>query len=105
MKTRSLMLATALFAAATNIHAQGTAFTYQGQLNDGSNAANGSYDLRFHLYNASSGGSIIAGPITNSATPVSTGLFNVTLDFGAVFDGTVLWLQIGVRTNGAGSFI
>jgi hypothetical protein len=28
----------------------------------------------------------------------------VTLDFGAVFDGNARWLEIGVRTNGAGVF-
>jgi hypothetical protein len=29
-----------------SINAQGTAFTYQGRLNDGASPANGSYDLR-----------------------------------------------------------
>jgi hypothetical protein len=33
----------------------GTAFTYQGRLNSGTNAANGSYDLRFILYDADAG--------------------------------------------------
>ena len=38
-------------------HAQGTAFTYQGRLNSGATAANGSYDLPFALFATSSGGS------------------------------------------------
>jgi lysophospholipase L1-like esterase len=84
--------------------AQGTAFTYQGRLNDGSNPANGNYDLRFAIYNAASGGSMAGGPMTNAATAVSNGLFTVTLDFGSgVFDGSARWLDIGVRTNGPGS--
>ncbi len=29
--------------------AQGNAFSFQGRLNDGSNPANGSYDLQFRL--------------------------------------------------------
>ena len=94
----------AMLAGVNQAAAQGTLFTYQGRLNDGTNVANGSYDLRFFLYNAVTGGSIIAGPITNPATAVSNGLFTVSLDFGSVFDGTSLWLQIGVRTNGAASF-
>jgi hypothetical protein len=85
--------------------AQGTAFTYQGSLNEASNLANGDYDLRFHLYNSATNGTLVAGPLTNLDVGVSNGLFMVTIDFGDVFDGTTLWLQIGVRTNGATNFI
>ena len=86
--------------------AQGTAFTYQGRLNDGANAAHGSYDLTFSLYNVSSGGSAVAGPLSTNAVAVSNGLFTVALDFGAgVFNGTGYWLEVGVRTNGGGAFV
>jgi hypothetical protein len=86
--------------------AQGTAFTYQGQLDAAGTPANGSYDLTFTLFSAGSGGSAVAGPLTNSATAVSNGLFTVTLDFGSgVFDGTARWLEIAVRTNGASGFV
>ncbi len=85
--------------------AQGTAFTYQGQLNSNGNAANGTYDLRFALFNVSSGGASVTGFLTNSAIPVSNGLFTVVLDFGTgIFNGTPYWLQIGVRSNGIGGF-
>src|SRR5262249_22779625 len=68
--------------------AQGTAFTYQGHLNDGGSPANGNYDLRFAVYDSAGGGNNIAGPLTNSAVAVSDGLFTVALDFGAgVFPG------------------
>ena len=84
-------------------HAQGTAFTYQGRLNDGSIAATGVYDLRFTIYDALTGGSAVSGPVTNSATSVSNGLFTATLDFGAgIFTGVGRWLEIGVRTNSGG---
>ena len=86
--------------------AQGTAFTYQGRLNDGSNTANGSYDLLFKLYPASNSGSPTGGiTLTNSATAVSNGLFTTTLDFGSnILNGTSQWLEIGVRSNGTSSF-
>ena len=85
--------------------AQGTAFTYQGRLNSGTNPATGIFDLRFAVYDAVSGGSVAGSALTNAATPVTNGLFTVTLDFGAgVFNGNARWLDIAVRTNGATSF-
>jgi len=87
-------------------HAQGTAFTYQGRLDANGGPANGSYDLRFALYDAVSGGNLLLpGAVTNTAVAVSNGLFTVTLDFGlAPFNGEVRWLDMGVRSNGGGSF-
>src|SRR5580765_4239430 len=82
--------------------AQGSAFTYQGSLNDNGSTASGNYDLKFTLFDAATNGNSVAGPITNSPTVVSNGLFTVTLDFGAApFTGADLWLEIAARTNGA----
>jgi hypothetical protein len=86
------------------LHAQGTAFTYQGQLKDGFVPANGSYDLTFSLFGVSSGAGQVGSSLTNSATGVTNGLFTVTLDFGANFPGADRWLEIAVRTNGGGAF-
>jgi hypothetical protein len=92
-------------AIAPNLRAQGTAFTYQGSLKNGGSPATGLYDLTFTLFDTNSAGNVIAGPLTNSATPVTNGLFTVTLDFGsAPFNGNARWLEIGVRTNGGTSF-
>jgi microcystin-dependent protein len=87
--------------------AQGTtAFTYQGQLTTGTNAANGSYDMTFAIYDANVAGNLIAGPITNSALAVSNGLFTATLNFGAgVFTGTNYWVQLAVSPANAGTFV
>ena len=86
--------------------AQGTAFTYQGRFNDGANPATGSYDFRFALYDAPNpSGTLVGGPLNISATAISNGIFTVTLDFGAVFNGADRWLEIMARTNGAGSFV
>ncbi len=83
----------------------GAAFTYQGRLSDGGNPANDSYDLAFALFDAALGGHSVGGQLMNAATPVSNGLFVVTLDFGTnVFTGSSLWLQVGVRAKGGGEF-
>ena len=108
MKTRIITyLFTTLcsFLFAVELRAQSTAFTYQGRLNDGTAPANGSYDLTFSVFGGSSGGSTVGGPLTNSATAVSNGLFTVLIDFGAgVFNGDPRWLEIAVRPAGGGTF-
>lgn len=83
---------------------QGTAFTYQGRLNDRGSPANGIYDFSASLFTGGTAGSAFAGPITNSSVTVSNGLFIATLDFGGVFHGTSYWLELAVRTNGSGAF-
>jgi hypothetical protein len=73
-----------------------TSFTYQGRLTDGGGPATGSYDLEFKLYDALYDG-VLLGTDPLEDVPVSGGLFTVQLDFGNVFDGRALYLQIGVR--------
>jgi Chaperone of endosialidase len=98
------LLLTILISPSTTARAQGTAFTYQGRLNSGTNPANGSFDLRFALYDAASAGAQQGNLLTNTPTSVSNGLFTVTLDFGNQFPGAPRWLEIAVRTNGVGVF-
>ncbi len=100
-----LLITCAVCCSGASSFAQGTAFTYQGLLNAGGTPADGVYDFRLLIYDAASGGTQIAGPLTNSAATVSNGLFVLTLDFGAgVFTGPDRWLHIGVRSNGVGAF-
>jgi len=54
------------------------------------------------LYDAASGGTRHGLPVGATAVGVTNGLFTVTLDFGNQFSGSALWLDISVRTNGAG---
>lgn len=85
--------------------AQGTAFTYQGKLNDGTNTATGLYDLQFTIFDCATNGNLVAGPLTNLSTGVTNGRFTLSLDFGAgVFTGPERWLEISVRTNNASTF-
>jgi hypothetical protein len=85
--------------------AQGTAFTYQGRLNNAGLPANGIFDLRFTIYDSPNTGGLVAGPITNSIVAVSNGLFATSLDFGAgVFIGPDRWLEISVSPGGLADF-
>jgi hypothetical protein len=106
--TNHVVVAFALLALATGSIVAApspTAFTYQGRLVDGGVRANGSYDLKFTLFDTNNDGLAIAGPLTNSAVAVSNGLFTSALDFGSgVFTGDARWLELGVCTNGGGHF-
>ena len=99
-----LALALTINSQLSTVHAQGTAFSYQGRLNTNGSPATGLYDFSFALYDALSGGTQQGATVTTSAVGVTNGLFTVTLDFGNQFTGSALWLDISVRTNGAGSF-
>lgn len=109
MKNRLILssLAVLLSLAAGIVHAAsiGTSFTYQGRLNEGASPANGTYDFRFILYNADSGGSQVGPTLTTNGIAVAGGLFTTPVDFGTgVLNGTAYWLEVSVRTNGAATF-
>ncbi len=85
--------------------AQGTAFSYQGHLVENGVAANGGHDFIFTLFNAVAGGDQIGPAVPLNNTPVTSGQFNVALDFGAnAFPGDPRWLEISVRPAGVGQF-
>jgi hypothetical protein len=77
--------------------AAGTGFTYQGRLTDGGSPANGAYDFRFILYDADVGGAQVGPIVSQEDVVVTSGLFSTALDFGSVFNGTALYLDIAVR--------
>jgi hypothetical protein len=106
MKTKlhSLFFLLALLAGIHQAAAQGSAFTYQGWLNSSGSPATGSYDLAFTLYTTNVTGSVLAGPVTNTAVAVTNGLFTTLVDFGNAYTGTSNWLEIAVSTNAANSF-
>lgn len=99
-----LFLAGALLFA-FEAFAQTSAISYQGRLTDGGLAANGNYDMQFKLFDTLNVGSgVQTGDLkTQLAVSVANRLFSVTLDFGAaVFDGGPRFLEISVKTAGAG---
>jgi len=75
----------------------GTAFTYQGQLNQEGLPTDGEFDLEFRLFSDAAGNTPVGGVVAHGDVPTSDGRFTVPLDFGQVFDGNALWLQIRVR--------
>ncbi len=103
-KIQNLLIALAMLFSfnlqLSTLHAQGTAFTYQGWLNDSGQPANGTnYGMVFYLYDAPTNGNLL-GDLGIVSVAVSNGLFTVPLDFGNEFDGTPRWLQISVQKNG-----
>jgi len=76
----------------------GTAFTYQGRLEDSGSPANGSYDFEFKLFDDLSAGSQVGSTLEVDDQAVTQGYFTVMLDFGAsAFNGQARWLEIAGR--------
>jgi hypothetical protein len=91
-----------IFSFSAGAFAQTSAFVYQGKLQDGGTAANGTYQFEFKLFDAAAGGNQIGSTISNIPATVTGGIFAVNLDFGAAnFDGTARFLEIAVRLNGS----
>ena len=95
-------LAAGLASAQTPL---GTAFTYQGQLQNAGSPENGACDLQFTLFDAATGGSQIGSTLMQSGVAISNGLFTVTLDFGTgAFGGSARWLEIAVACPSGSGF-
>ncbi len=71
--------------AAAPARAAGTAFTYQGRLDDAGVPAGGLHDFRFLLFGTASGGVVIGTPVCADDVDVVDGIFTVSLDFGHAF--------------------
>lgn len=85
-------------SAAADTAVIGTAFTYQGRLTDKGNPANGTYDFVFELYDdADANGTQIGNTVSRGDVEVVDGYFSVQLDFGNVFTGAQIYLEIGTR--------
>jgi hypothetical protein len=104
--TRILLAGLALLASAHQAAAQGTAFSYSGNLNNAGIPASGVFDFTFSLSSSSNDLMQVGETITNTAVPVTNGTFTAKLNFGpGILTGNALWVEIGVRTNGAANFI
>ena len=97
----SMCVSLGLVGAAAGQIAQGTAFTYQGELRDANFPTTGQYDLRFRLFAAAAGGAQVGVTICRDNVNVADGLFSASLDFGAsAFVGSKRWVEISVRLGG-----
>ncbi len=106
VRVRVLSAALAFFLcsfAGISVSAQTTEFVYQGQLQNASAPATGSYDFVFSLYDAPASG-LPLGTLTKSNVAVANGIFSVNLDFGPSFPGAGRFLEIVIRQSGGGPF-
>ena len=85
----------------------GTAFTYQGRLDDTNGPVSSHCDLEFGLFGSPGGSDQVGSTLPRENVLVADGYFTVDdLDFGAsAFQGQARWLEIAVRCpSGSGTF-
>jgi len=102
---RPFITGLALLAGLFHLNAQGTAFTYQGRLNNNGSPATGTYDFRFKLYFDDQGNTQAGTAYATNGLAVSDGLFVTAVDFGpGLFAGSNYWLEVDVRTNSTADY-
>lgn len=104
---RSRILASVIWGAAVAIAAAqtpvGTEIQYQGRLRVNGQNANGTFDFRFRLMTAETGGAQIGSAKFVNDLVVADGLFSTPVDTGgAPFQPDARWIELAVR-NGASS--
>ena len=95
----------ACVTAACMAAGQDSTFTYQGELVESGQPADGNFDIRLRLFDAATGGTLLASD-TVANVLVTDGIFSVEADFGlepTLTEGD-LWVEISVRPAGGGSF-
>lgn len=82
---------------------QGSAFTYQGRLEDGGRPATGLYEIQFQVFDREvpSGIEVPSVPLLQFLS-VTNGIFTTVLDFGdSIFNGADRYLELSVRPAGS----
>lgn len=97
--TRLAAVLAAALAAVAHAQPGTTAFTYQGHLTESGAPADGTFDMRFKLFEDASSQAQVAVTLCLDNVQVTAGLFTVELDFGRTFVGEQRWLQIEVRRD------
>lgn len=104
---RAIIVALSIFIlGGLAVLGQTTAFTYQGRLTDGTLPASGTYQMRFSLFDAATGGTQDGATNEVSAVQVENGAFTVQLDFGSSpfpFGGN-RFLQVEVRRSASEAY-
>ena len=96
-----LVLFTSFFVMVVSVHAQTSAFTFQGRLNDSGVPANGQYDFQFWLFDTLADGTgTQLGTQNAPGVQVTNGVFSVAVDFGPqAFSGGDRYIQVVVRPS------
>ncbi|NEZ05165.1 hypothetical protein G4Y73_13495 [Wenzhouxiangella sp. XN201] len=95
-RTITLIILAAVVVMYTGTAMANTTISYQGRLDAGGQAFDGSVDMVFELFDAESNGNPVGSPVATNGVPVLQGLFQVELDFGAQAWDLGRWLQITV---------
>src|SRR5687768_9109238 len=102
IRLQSLLLLLLVLAGPALGAPLGTAITYQGKINLGTQPPTGSYDMTFQLYDALSGGNRVGPLVSASGVQVTDGQFTQIIDFGpGVFNGEARWMQIAAKPAGS----
>lgn len=100
-RTASLMIALALLSPSALAQTT-TAFTYQGELKDNGQLANGSYDILLRVYTQPTGGSLVSNSCQNDV-PVVNGRFTATADaLGVLAPGSTYYVEVRARRHTTG---
>ncbi|MDJ0653548.1 MAG: hypothetical protein QNJ40_05330 [Xanthomonadales bacterium] len=103
MRAALLLFFCAFFCA--GVQAQPTVFSYQGELRENGNPVRGTVDLEFGLFDAETGGTLLAPEQFEPGVLVSGGVFTLEIDFAdSVLAEGELWLETRVRTTGQSEF-
>lgn len=112
-KAHVMSLALALVSAAglarvASAQALNNTFNYQGELRNASGPVTGTNaDLVVRIYDAASGGALVAGPLSFNNVPLTAGRFSVDVSPlpAGTFNGSARFVEFDVRTPaGAGVF-
>lgn len=106
MNARKFALLVVLLGVSLAVHSEpvGTAFTYQGELKQLGEPANGAFDMAFTLYDNAETGVALTEPIEFIEVNIQQGIFTVELDFGLLpFTGDQAWLEIKTKEHGPDS--
>ncbi len=101
MKRKTQAVFGAMMISLLGAGASAEPFTYQGQLFDGGQPADGLYDITLRIMNTPVGGSVIGSGFTFTDVLVTDGVFQVEYDPGDIFDGSDVWLDVAVSNGGA----
>lgn len=86
-----------LLAGVTQAQVAPTAFTYQGQLEQGGVGVNDTLPMVFRLFDSPVGGSQVGSSVIVPGVNVQDGVFAQSLDFGAIQSGSrSYWLEVTV---------
>ena len=104
MKNLILIALLVLISVCIQAAPLGEYFTYQGELLENNQPANGNYDMLVNFYETQTAGTSLGGNLS-SGTNVINGIFSIELDIGSTpFIGDEIWIQLSIKPAGTGSY-